>query len=162
MASGPITSWKTEGEKVEVVTDFLFLDSNITVDIDCSHEIRIRLLLGRKAVKNLHSVLKTRDITLPTKVHIVKALVFLVIMYGCESWTVKKAKCQRIDAFTLWCWKRLLKVSWTARISNQSVLRGIDSENSLEGLMLKQKLQYFFSPDANNRHIGKDPDDGKD
>ena len=143
MASGPITAWQIEGEKVEVVTDFLFLGSKITADGDCSHEIRRQLLLGRKAMTNLDSVLKSRDITLPTKVHIVKAMVFPVVTYGCESWTIKKAECQRIDAFELWCWRRLLKVPWTARRSNQSILREINPEYSLEGLMLKLKLQYF-------------------
>ena len=142
MAPGPITSWQIEGEKVEVVTDFLFLGSKIIVGGDCSHEIR-RLLLGRKAMTNLDSVLKSRDVTLPTKVCIVKAMVFPVVTYGCEGWSVKKAECQRIDAFKLWCWKRLLKVLWTARRSSQSVLRKISPEYSLEGLMLKLKLQYF-------------------
>ena len=125
------------------MTDFLFLGFKITVDGDCSHEIRRRLLLGRKAMTNLDSVLKSRDITLPTKVCIVKAMVFPVVMYSCESWTIKKAECQRIDAFKLWCWRRLLKVPWTARRSNQSILREINPEYSLEGLMLKLKLQYF-------------------
>ena len=143
MAPSPITSWQIEGDKVEVVTYFLFLDSKFTADSDCSHEIRRCLLLGRKAITNLDSVLKSRDITLLTKVHIVKAMVFPVVMYGCESWTVKDAECQRIDAFKLWCWRRLLKVPWTARRSNQSIIREINPENSLEGLMLKLKLQYF-------------------
>ena len=129
--------------KVEVVTDFHFLGSKITVDGDCRHEIRRPLLLGRKTMTNLDSVLKSRDIALPTKVHIVKAMVFPVVMYGCESWTVKKAECQRTNAFELWFWRRLLKVPWTARRSNQSVLREISPEYSLEGLMLKLKLQYF-------------------
>ena len=142
MASGPITSWQIEGGKVEAVTDFLFLGSKITVDGDCSHEIRIWLLLGRKAVTNLDSVLKSRDITLPTKVHIVEAMVFPVVMYACESWTMKRTECQRIDAFELWCW-RLLKVPCTASRSNQSILREINSQYSLEGLILKLKLQYF-------------------
>ena len=128
---------------MKAVTYFLFLDSKITADSDCSHEIRRCLLLGRKAITNLDSVLKSRDITLLTKVHIVKAMVFPVVMYGCESWTVKDAECQRIDAFKLWCWRRLLKVPWTARRSNQSIIREINPENSLEGLMLKLKLQYF-------------------
>ena len=128
MPSGPITSWQIEGDKVEVVTYFLFLDSKITADTDCSHEIRRCLLLGRKAITNLDSVLKSRDITLLTKVHIVKAMVSPVVMYGCESWTVKDAECQRIDAFKLWCWRRLLKVPWTARRSNQSILKEINSE----------------------------------
>ena len=143
MASGPITSWQIEGEKVEVVTDFLFLGSKVTADGDCSHEIRRRLLLGRKAMANLDSVLKSRDITLLTKVSIVKAMGFPVVTYGCESWTIKKAERQRIDAFELCCWRRLLKVPWKARRSNQSILREINPEHSLEGLMLKLKLQYF-------------------
>ena len=128
MASGPITSWQIEGEKVKVVTDFLFLGSKITADGDCSHEIRRRLLLGRKAMTNLHSVLKSRDITLPTKVHKVKAMVFPVVTYSCESWTVKQAEHQRVDAFKLWYWRRLLRMPWTARRSNQSVLREINPE----------------------------------
>ena len=143
MASSPITSWQIEGEKVEVVADFLFWGSKITAGGDCIHGIRRWLLLGRKAVTNLDSVLKSRDITLPTNVHIVRAIVFPVVMYHCESWTVKKAECQRIDAFELWCWRRLLKVPWTARRSNQSILKEINPEYSLEGLMLKLKLQYF-------------------
>ena len=129
--------------KVEVVTDFLFLGSKITADSDCSHEIRRRLLLGRKVMTNLDSVLKSRDITLPTKVCTVKTMVFPVVTYGCESWTVKKAEHQRIDTFKLWCWRRLVKVPWTARRSNQSILREINPEYSLEGLMLKLKLQLF-------------------
>ena len=133
MASGPITAGQIEGEKVQVGTDFLFLGSRITADSDCSHEIRRRLLHGRKAMTNLNSVLKSRDITLLTKVHIVKAMVFLVVTYGCESWTVKKAECQRIDAFKLWCWRRVLRVPWTAR-SNQSILKEINPEYSLEEL----------------------------
>ena len=141
MASGHITAWQIEGEKVEVVRDFLFLGSKITGDGDCSHEIRRWLLLGRKAVTNLDSVLKSRDITLPTKVCIVKAMVFPVVTYNCESWTIKKAECQRIDDFKLWCWRRLLKVPWTARRSNQLILREINPEYALEGMMLK--LQYF-------------------
>ena len=143
MASGPITSWQTEGEKVEAVTDFFFLGCKITVDGDCSHEIRRQLLLGRKAMTDLDNVLKSRDITLPTKVHIVKAMVFTVVMYGCENWTVKKAELQKTDAFKLRCWRRLLKIPWTVRRSNQSVLKEINSEYSLEGLMLKLKLQDF-------------------
>ena len=138
MASGPITVWQTEGEEVEVVTNFLVLGSKITTDGNYSHEIRTRLLLGRKAMINLNRVLKSRDITLPTEVHIVKTLVFPVVTYGCESWTVKKAECQRIDAFKLWCWRRFLKVPWTARRSNQSILREISPAYSL---MLK--LHYF-------------------
>ena len=142
MASSPITSWQTEGEKVEVVTDFIFLGSKITADGDCSHEIKT-LLLGRKTMTNLDCILKSRDITLPTKVHLVKAMVFPVVMYGCDSWTIKKAEHRRIDAFELWCWRRLLRVPWTARRSNQSVLKEISPEYSLEGLILKLKLQYF-------------------
>ena len=142
MASNPITSRQIEGEKVELVTDFLFLGSKITVNGDCSHEIRL-LLHGRKAMTNLHSVLKTRDITLLTKVRIVKAMVFPVVMYGCESWTIKKAEHQRIDAFKLWFWRRLLRVPWTARRSNQSILREIKPEYSLGRLILKLKLQWF-------------------
>ena len=142
MASGPITSWQIDGETVETVTDFILGGSQITADGDCSHEIKRRLLLGRKAMTNLDSILKSRDITLPTKVRIVKAVVFSVVMYGCESCTIKKAEHQRIDAFKLWCWRRLLRVPWTAR-SNQSILKELSPEYSLEGLMLKLKLQYF-------------------
>ena len=137
------TAWQIEGEKVESVTDFLFLGSKITVDSNCNHEIRRQLLPGRKVMTNLDTVLKSRDITLLKKVRLVKAVVFPVVMYGCESWTVNKAEHQRIDIFKLWCWKRLLKVPWTARRSNQSILREISPEYSLEGLMLKLKLQYF-------------------
>ena len=143
MASGPITSWEINGETVETVTDFIFLGSKITADGDCSHEIKRCLLLGRKVMANLDSILKSRDITLPTKVCLVKAMVFPGVMYGCESWTVKKAECRRIDAFELWCWRRLLRVPWTARRSNQSILKEINPGCSLEGLMLKLKLQYF-------------------
>ena len=143
MASSPITAWQIEGEKVEVVTNFLFLGSKITVNGDYSHEIRRQLLLGRKVMTNVDSVLKSRDITLPTKACIIKAMVFSVVKNGCESWTVKKPGHQRIDAFKLWCWKRLLKVPWTARRSNQSILREINPEYSLEGLMLKLKFPYF-------------------
>ena len=143
MASGPITSWKLHGETVETVSDFIVLGSKITVDGDCSYEIKRRLLFGRKIMTNLDSILKSRDITLPTKVHLVKAMVFPVVMYGCESWTMKKAECQKIDAFELWCWSRLLRVPWTARRSNQSILKEISTGCSLEGLMLKLKLQYF-------------------
>ena len=142
MASGPITSWQTDGETVETLRDY-FLGSKITADGDCSHEIKRCLLLGRKVMTNLDSILKSRDITLPTKVHLVKAMVFPVFMYGCESWTVKKAECQRIDAFELWYWRRLLRVPWTARRSIQSILKEISPGISLEGLMLKLKLQYF-------------------
>src|SRR5574341_1015408 len=143
MASGPITSWQIDGETMETVRDFIFLGSKITADGDCSHEIKRRLLLGRKAMTNLDSILKSRDITLPTKVHLVKAMVFPVVMYGCESWTIKKAEYQRIDAFELWCWRRLLRVPWIARRSDQSILKEINLEYSLEELMLKLKLQYF-------------------
>ena len=143
MATGPITSWQRDGEIVETVTDFILLGSKITADGDCSHEIKRRLLLGRKAVTNLDSIFKSRGITLPTKVHLVKALVFPVVMYGCESWTIKKAECWRIDAFELWCRRRLLRVPWTARSSNQSVLKEISPEYSVAELMLKLKLQYF-------------------
>ena len=142
-ASGPITSWQTDGKTMETVRYLIFLGSKITIDGDNSHEIKRRLLLGRKAMPNLDSILKSRDITLPTKVHLVKAIVFLVVMYGCESWTMKKAECRRIVAFELWCWRRLLRVPWTARISNQSILKEISPGCSLEGLMLKLKLQYF-------------------
>ena len=141
MASGPITSWQIDGETVETVTDFIFLDSKITADGDCSHEIKRCLLLGRKAMTNLDSILKGRDVILPTKVHLVKAMVFAVVMYGCENWTIKKAEHWRIDAFELWCWRRLLRVLWTARRSNQSILKEINPQYSLEGLLLK--LQYF-------------------
>ena len=143
MASGPITSWQIDGEIVETVADFTFLGSKITANGDCSHKIKRLLLLGSKVMTSLDSILKSRDITLPTKVHLVKAVVFPVVMYGCESWTIKKAECQRIDAFELWCWRRLLRVPWTARRFNQSILKEISPEYSLEGLMLKLKLQYF-------------------
>ena len=143
MASGPITSWEIDGETVETVSDFVFGGSRITVDGDCSHDIKRRLLLARKVMTKLDSILKSRDITLPTKVCLVKAMVFPVVRYGCESWTVKKAECRKIDAFELWCWRRLLRVPWTARRSNQSILREISPGCSLEGLMLKLKLQYF-------------------
>ena len=143
MASGPITSWQIDGKTVEIVADFIFLGSKITVDGDCSHQIKRCLLLGRKTMTNLDSLLKSRDIILPTKVHLVKAIVFPVVMYGYESWTIKKAEHRRIDAFELWCWRRILRVPWTARRSNQSILKKISPEYSLEGLMLKLKLQYF-------------------
>jgi len=143
MASGPITSWEIDGETVETVSDFIFLGSRITADGDCSHEIKRRLLLGRKVMTNLDSIFKSRDVTLPTKVCLVKAMVFPVVMYGCESWTLKKAEHWRIDAFELWCWRRLLRVPWAARKSNQSILEEISPGCSLEGLMLKLKLQYF-------------------
>ena len=143
MASSPITSWQVDGETVETVTEFIFGGSKITADGDCSHEIKRHLLLRRKVMTNLDSILKSRDITLPTKVHLAKAMVFPVVMYGYESWTIKKAERQRIDAFELWCWRRLLRVPWTARRSNQSIPKEINPEYSLEGLMLKLKLQYF-------------------
>ena len=143
MASGPIMSWEIDGDTVEIVSDFMFLGSKITADGDCSLEIKRCLLLGRKVMTNLDSILKSRDITLPTKVHLVKAMDFPVVMYGCESWTIKKAECQIIDAFELWCWRRLLRVPWFARRSNQSILKEISPGYSLEGLMLKLKLQYF-------------------
>ena len=143
MASGPITSWETDGETVETVSDFILGGSKITEDGNCSHEIKRRLLFGRKVVTNLDSILKSRDITLPTKVRLVKVMVFPVVMYGCEIWTVKKAELQRIDAFELWCWRRLLTVPWTARRSNQSILKDISPGCSLEGMMLQLKLQYF-------------------
>ena len=146
MASGPITSWQIDGETMETVTDFIFLGSKITADHSyCSHEIKRRLLPGRKVMTNLDSILKSRDIILPTKVCLVKTMVSPVIMYGCESWTIKKAEHQRIDAFELWCWRRPLTVPWTARRSNQSTLKEISPEYSLEGWMLKLKLQYFAS-----------------
>ena len=143
MASGPITSWQTDGGTMETVRDFIVLGSKITADGDCSHEIKRRLLLGRKVMTNLDSILKSRDITLPRKVHLVKAMVFPIVMYGYESWTIKKAECQRIVAFELWYWRRLLGVPWTAKRLNQSILKEISPEYSLEGLMLKLKLQYF-------------------
>ena len=143
MASGPITSWQIDGEKMATVRDFIFLGPKIPADGDCSNEIKGCLLLGGKVMTNLDSIFKSRDITLPTKVHVVKAMVFLVVMYVCESWTIKKAECQRIDAFELWSWRRLLRVPWTARRSNQLILKKINPEYSLEGLMLKLKPQYF-------------------
>ena len=144
MASGPIISWEIDGETVETVSDFIFWGSKITADGDCSHEIKRRLLLGRKVIINLDGILKSRDVTLPTKVCLGKAMVFPVVMYGCESWTIKKAECQRIDAFELWHWRRLLRVSWTTRISNQSILKEISPEYSLEGLILKLKFQPLW------------------
>ena len=143
MASGPITSWEKDGETVETMSDFILLGSKITTDGDCSHEIKRRLVLGRKVMTNLDSILKSRAITLPTKVRLVKAMVFPVVTFGYESWTVKKAERQRIDAFELWCWRRLLRVPWTARRSNQSILKEISPGCSLEGMMLKLKLQCF-------------------
>ena len=143
MASSPITSWQTDGEKVEIVADFIFFASKITTDGDCNHEIKRHLVLGRKAITNLESIFKSKDITLATKVHLVKAMVFPVVMYGCESWTIKKAEHQRIDAFELRCWRRLLRVSWAARRANEFIPKYISPEYSLEGLILKLKLQYF-------------------
>ena len=142
MASGRITSWQIDGKRVETVSDFILGVSKITADGDCDHEIKRHLLLGRKAMTNLDIILKNRNITLPTKVHLVKAMVFPIVMYGCENWTIKKAECQRIDAFEVWCWRRLLGVPWTAR-SNQSVLKKINGEYSLQGLKLNLKLQNF-------------------
>ena len=159
MASGSITSWQIDEE---TVADFIFWDSKITADGDCSHEIKRRLLLGRKVMTNLDSILKSRDITLPTKIHLVKVMVFPVVMYGCESWTIKKAECRRIDAFELWCWRRLLRVPWTARRYNQYILMEISPGCSLEGLMLKLKLQYFGHLIQRADSLGKDHDAGKD
>ena len=147
MASGPITSWQIDGETVETVSDFIFWGSQITADGDCSHEIKRRLLLGRKVITDLNSILKSRDITLLIKVHIVKAMVFPVVVYGCESWTVKKAECQRLDAFELWCWRRPLRVPWTARRSNQSILKEISPEYSLEG-QIRRMDPILWPPDA--------------
>ena len=143
MASGPIISWQIDGETVETVRDFIFWGSKITADGDCSHEIKRRLLLGRIVMTNLDNMFKSRDISLPTKICLVKAMVFPVVMYGCGSWTIKKAECRRIDALELWCWRRLLRVPWTARTFNQSILKEISLEYSLEGLILKLKLQFF-------------------
>ena len=143
MTSGPITSWQIDGKTMEIVGDFILGGFKIIADGDCSHEIKRCLLLGRKTMTNLYSILKSRDIPLPTKVHLVKAMVFPVVMYGCESWTIKKTECRRTDAFELWCWRGLLRVPWTARRSNQSILKEISPEYSLEGLMLKLRLQYF-------------------
>ena len=143
MASDPITSWEIDGETVETVSDFIFGGSKISADGDCNHEIKRHLLLGRKVMTNLDSIFKSRDISLPTKVRLVKAMVFPVVMYGCEIWTVRKAEHRRIDAFELWCWRRLLRVPWTARRSKQSILKELNPGISLEGLMLKLKLQYF-------------------
>ena len=143
MASSLITSWQINGETMEKVTDFIFWGSKITADGDCSHKIKRCLFLGRKFMTNLDSILKSREITLPTKLHLVKATVFPIVTYGCENWTMKKAECRGIDAFELWCWRRLLRVPWTARRSNRSILKEISPGISLEGMMLKQKLQYF-------------------
>ena len=150
MASGPITSWQIDGETMETVTDFILGCFKITADGDCSHEIKRCLLLGRKVMTKLDSILKSRDIILPTQVHLVKAVVFLVVMYRSESWTIKKAECQIIDAFELWCWKRFLRVPWTTRRSNQSILKEISPEYSLEGLMLRLKLPILWPPDVKN------------
>ena len=155
MASGPITSWQIDGETMETVTDFIFLGSKITAAGDCSHESKRLLLLGRKAMSNLDSVLKTRDIALLTKVCLVKAVISPAVIYGCKGWNIKKAECQGIDAFELWCWRRLLRVPWTARRSNQSILKEISPGCSLEGLMLNLKLQYFG-------HLMQRVDSGKD
>ena len=143
MASSPITSWEIDGETMETLSDFIFLGSKITTDGDCSHEIKRLLLLGGKVMTNLDSIFKSRDISLPSKVHLVKAMVFPVVMYRCESWTIKKAERQRTDAFELWCWRRLLRIPWTARRSKQSILKEISPEYSSEGVMLKLKIQYF-------------------
>ena len=161
MVCGPITSWQIGGETVETVADFIFLGSKVTADGDCSHEIKQCLLLGRKVMTNLDSILKGRDITLSKKVHLVKAMVFPVVMYGCESWTIKKVEHQRIDAFDLWCWRRLLRVSWTARRSSQSILKEISPESSLEGLRLKLKLHTLATCCKELTHM-KRPDAGKD
>ena len=165
MASSPITLWQIDGGKVEAVTDFLFWGSKITVDGDFSHEIRRRLLLERNITTNLDSILESKNITLPTKVCLVKAMVFLVVMYGCESWTIKKAEHQRIDAFKLWCWRRLLRAPWTARRSNQSILKEISPGSSLEVLMLKLQVLWppvLWPPHAKSWLIWKDPDARKD
>jgi len=161
MASGHITSWEIDGETVETVSDFIFWGSKITTDGDCSHEIKRCLLLWKKVMTNLDSVLKSRDITLSTKVRLVKAMVFPMVMYGCESWTIKIAECWRIDAFELWCWRRLLKVPWTARRSNQSILKEISPGCSLEGPMLKLKHPILWPPDVKSWLIWKDPYAGK-
>ena len=143
MPSGPITSWQIDGKTIETMTNFIFLGSKITTDGDCSHQSKRCLFLARKDMKNLDNMLKSRDITLLTKIHLVKAMVFLVVMHGCESWTIKKTECQRTDAFELWCWRRFWRVPWTVMRSNHSILKEISPEYSLEGLMLKMKLQYF-------------------
>ena len=162
MASGPLTSWEIDGETVELMSDLILGGSNITADGDCSHEIKRCLFLGRKVMTKLDSLLKSRDITLPTKVCLVKAMVFPVAMYGCDSWTVKKAECQKIDAFELRLWRRLLRVPWTARRTNQSILKEISPGCSLEGLMLKLKLPILWPLHMMSGLIGKDPDDGRD
>ena len=160
MASSPIISWQIYGETMETVTDFIFLGSKITVNIDCSHEIKRRLLLGRKAMTNIDCI-KSRDITLPTKVHLVKAMVFPVVMYRCESWTIKKAEHQRIDTFKIWCWRRLLSVPWTARRSNQSTLKEISPEYALGG-HAEAQAPILWPPDAKSQLTGKDLDPGKE
>ena len=160
MPSSPITSWQIVGETMEIVTDFWGVGSKITTDSDCSREIKRCLLLGRNTMTNLDSRFKRRDNTLLTQVHMVKAMVFSVVIYGCESWTIEKAEYQRTDAFELWCWRRLFRVPWTTRRSNQSFLKEISPEYSLEGLILK--FQYFWTPDPKSPLIGKDPDSGKD
>ena len=160
MASGPITSWEIDGETVETVRDFIFWGSKITADGDHSHKIKRHLLLGRKAMTNLDSILKSRDISLPIKVRIVKAMVFPVVMHECESWTIKKAECQRTDAFELWCWRKLLRVPWTARRSNQSILKEINPEYSFG--RTDAEAPILWPPNSNNLLIGKDPDAGKD
>ena len=162
MASGPITSWQTEGEKVEVVTYFLFLGSRITVDGDCSHEIKRCLLFGRKAMTNLDSVLKSRDITLPTKVRLVKAMLFPVVMYGCDSWTIKKAECWRIDAFELWCWRRLLRVPWTLKQIHPAHPKLNQSWLFIGRTDAEAETPILWPPDAKDWFIAKDPDAGKD
>ena len=156
MSSGTITSWQIDVETMETVADFIFLGSKITADGDCSHEIKRCLLLGRKAMTNLESILKSRDITLPAKVRIVKAMVFPVVRYRCESWAVQKAECQRIDAFELWCWRRLLRVPWTARRSNQSILKEISPKYLLQGLMAEAEAQSFGYPMRRDHDAGKD------
>ena len=161
-SSGPITSWEIAGETVETVRDFIFWGSKITANGDCSHQIKRRLLLGRKVMTDLDSIFKSRDITLPTKVRLVKAMVFPVVMYGCESWTVKKGEHWRIDAFQLWCWRRLLRVPWTARRSNQSILNEIIPGISLEGMMLKLKLPVLWPPHVKSWLVDKDSDAGRD
>ena len=162
MASGPITSWQIDGETMEIVTDFILGGSKITADGDCSHEIKRCLLLGRKVMTNLDSILKGRDITLPTKVHLVKAMVFPVVMYECESWTLKKAECWRTDAFEQWCWRRLLRVPWTARRSNESYPKGNQSWIFIGRTAAEAETPILWPPDAKSWLFGKDPDAGKD
>ena len=162
MASGPITSWQIDGETMETVIDFIVLGSKIPADCDCSHEIKRRLLLGRKGMTSLDSRLKSRDITLPAKIHLVKAMVFPVVIYGCESWTIKKAERRTIDAFVLWGCRRILRVHWTAGRLNQSILKEISPEYSLEGLMVEAETPIVWPPDTKNWLLGKDPDAGKD